>query len=149
MPPSNVHPSRKSSASTSKEAPQTQDRSLLDKLYLYSIDHFVHWKKHLKEYALAILLVLVIRSTLLTIYRIPTGSMIPTFKVGDVLVANHFYYGLKLPWTQDLEGYRIKAVREVDRGDIVIFRGPKEEKFYTISLFLLWRRRILFFTKDQ
>ncbi len=106
----------------------------IDKLYDYSIDHFVNWKKHLKEYLWAIAIVLMIRSTLITIYRIPTGSMIPTFKIGDILVANHFYYGLKIPFTYGLKNFRLKPIKKPDRGDIVIFRGPREEFFYIINL---------------
>ena len=71
---------------------------------------------------------------MLTIYRIPTGSMIPTLKVGDVLVANHFYYGLKFPFTYDLEGFRLPSIKEPERGDVLIFRGPKEVDFYNRSL---------------
>ncbi len=105
----------------------------IDKLYLYSIDHFVNWRKHLKEYAWAIVVALVIRSMVLTIYKIPTGSMIPTFREGDVLIASRFYYGIKLPFTEGLPGLKI-PVANPKPGDVVIFRSAGEADFYAYVL---------------
>lgn len=107
-------------------------KNWLDKLYENSIEYLRHPKKHLKEYFWAIMIVLFIRSTVGVVYQIPTGSMIPTFKVGDTLVANRFYYGLKIPFTDEKEGYRLPAVRDPEVGDIVVFRGPQEENFYQL-----------------
>jgi signal peptidase I len=105
----------------------------VDKLYLLSIDHFVNWRKHLKEYAWAIVVALVIRSMVLTIYKIPTGSMIPTFREGDVLIASRFYYGLKIPFTEGLSGFKI-PVATPKPGDVVIFRSAGEVDFFGMVL---------------
>lgn len=111
--------------------------SIIDKLYRYSIDHFVNYRRHLKEYFWAILIALVLRATVITIYKIPTGSMIPTFNIGDVLIANRFYYGLKMPFTEGREGWRIKIpglYKKPGTGDIIIFRGPEEHWFYFLAI---------------
>lgn len=110
------------------------NQSTLDKLYVNSIDHFVNWRKHLKEYIVAFAVALSLRATVLTIYRIPTGSMIPTFLVGDVLIANKFWYGMKIPFTEDLDGWRLPAIKEPKSGDIIIFRAPKERFFRELSI---------------
>ncbi|HXI04118.1 MAG TPA: signal peptidase I [Candidatus Saccharimonadales bacterium] len=59
--------------------------------------------------------------------KIPTGSMIPTLLVGDYIVVNKFIYA---PTATALER-AILPVREVRRGDIVVFKYPVEpEKDY-------------------
>lgn len=106
----------------------------LDKLYQSSIEYLVNYRKHLREYLLAIVIVLIIRSMIGVVYQIPTGSMIPTFKIGDTLLANRFYYGLKIPFTDEKPGFRLPAIKPLEVGDIAIFRGPKEEVFYHLIL---------------
>ena len=113
-------------------------QSIINKLYQHSIDHFVNYRRHLKEYFWAILIALVLRATVITIYKIPTGSMIPTFNVGDVLIANRFYYGLKIPFTDGLEGWRLKIpglYKKPETGDILIFRAPEEQLFYIVEFY--------------
>ncbi len=65
--------------------------------------------------------------------KIPTGSMIPTLLIGDYIMVNKFAYA---PVTRDLPllGRIEKAllpIRDVRRGDIVVFKFPEEpEKDY-------------------
>lgn len=79
------------------------------------------------EYARAffpvLLVVLVLRALLFEPFRIPSGSMMPTLLVGDFILVNKYSYGLRLPvWhTRLTEGSRPK------RGDVVVFRYPKDE----------------------
>ena len=67
--------------------------------------------------------VLVLRAFLFEPFRIHSGSMMPTLLVGDFILVNKFTYGLRLPvWqTRITEGNRPK------RGDVVVFRYPKDE----------------------
>lgn len=102
---------------------------IIDWLYEQSVDHFLHWRRHLKEYFWAILVALTLRATVITIYKIPTGSMIPTFREGDWLIANRFGYGLKVPFTDGLPGWKLPALKTPRPGDVVIFRSAGEAPF--------------------
>lgn len=68
-----------------------------------------------------ILIVLILRSFLIEPFRIPSGSMIPTLKVGDFILVNKFSYGIRLPVIDT----KIINVSTPERGDVVVFRYPK------------------------
>jgi|LZQR01.1.fsa_nt_gb signal peptidase I (EC:3.4.21.89). Serine peptidase. MEROPS family S26A len=68
------------------------------------------------------LIVLVLRSFVVEPFRIPSGSMYPTLEIGDFIVVNKFAYGVKLPVTQT----KILPVGEPERGDVVVFKYPKD-----------------------
>jgi len=67
-----------------------------------------------------IIAVFVLRSFLFEPFKIPSGSMIPTLLVGDLILVNKFEYGLRLPVlnTKITEGTAPK------RGDVMVFRFP-------------------------
>ena len=67
-----------------------------------------------------ILAVFVLRSFLFEPFKIPSGSMIPTLLVGDLILVNKFTYGLRLPviHTKLTEG------APPARGDVMVFRYP-------------------------
>ncbi len=69
-----------------------------------------------------ILIVLLLRSFLAEPFRIPSGSMLPTLQVGDFILVNKFSYGLRLP----LFGIKVLDIGEPERGDVVVFRFPKD-----------------------
>ena len=69
-----------------------------------------------------ILIVLLIRSFLAEPFRIPSGSMMPTLLVGDFVLVNKFAYGLRLP----VIDRKIVAIGEPQRGDVIVFRYPKD-----------------------
>jgi signal peptidase I len=69
-----------------------------------------------------LLIVLVIRSFLFEPFRIPSGSMTPTLLTGDFIFVNKFAYGLRLP----VLNTKIVGVGEPERGDVVVFRLPKD-----------------------
>ena len=59
--------------------------------------------------------------------KIPTGSMIPTLLIGDYIMVNKHVYA---PTTFDWEK-KLLPIRDVRRGDIVVFKYPEEpEKDY-------------------
>jgi signal peptidase I len=59
--------------------------------------------------------------------KIPTGSMIPTLLIGDYIMVNKFVYS---PASTPL-GRSLLPVREIRRGDIIVFKFPEEpEKDY-------------------
>jgi signal peptidase I len=69
-----------------------------------------------------IFLVLLLRSFLVEPFRIPSGSMMPTLLIGDFILVNKFTYGVRLP----VLNTKIMAMGEPKRGDIVVFRFPKD-----------------------
>ncbi|HEC18095.1 MAG TPA: signal peptidase I [Gammaproteobacteria bacterium] len=69
-----------------------------------------------------ILVVLVLRSFLVEPFRIPSGSMMPTLLVGDFILVNKFSYGVRLP----VVNTKILDTGEPERGDVVVFRFPKD-----------------------
>lgn len=69
-----------------------------------------------------LLIVLVFRSFLFEPFKIPSGSMIPTLLVGDFIVVNKFSYGIRLP----VLNKKVISVGEPQRGDVVVFRFPKD-----------------------
>ena len=54
--------------------------------------------------------------------NIPSGSMIPTLKVGDYLFVNKMRYSLRLPYL----GTELLRIDDPNRGDIITFI-PREE----------------------
>ncbi len=69
-----------------------------------------------------LLFVLVLRSFLVEPFRIPSGSMMPTLLIGDFILVNKFSYGIRLPSAHT----KVIELGEPERGDIVVFRYPKD-----------------------
>ncbi len=69
-----------------------------------------------------VLVVLLLRSFLVEPFRIPSGSMMPTLLVGDFILVNKFTYGVRLP----VLNTKVIELGEPERGDIVVFRFPKQ-----------------------
>ncbi|MDR1870452.1 MAG: signal peptidase I [Deltaproteobacteria bacterium] len=86
------------------------------------------WGAQFLEYGkvigFSIILALFIRCFVVQAFHIPTGSMIPTFLVGDRVLVNKFSYGIRNPFTNAIW---IK-IGEPQRGDVVVFKYPKDPK---------------------
>ena len=67
-----------------------------------------------------ILLVFLLRSFLFEPFKIPSGSMIPTLLVGDLILVNKFHYGVRLP----VINIKIIEATSPQRGDVMVFRYP-------------------------
>jgi signal peptidase I len=67
-----------------------------------------------------ILLVFVLRSFLFEPFRIPSGSMIPTLQIGDLILVNKYTYGIRLP----VINRKIIDIGSPQRGDVMVFRFP-------------------------
>ena len=79
------------------------------------------WVEYCKSFFPVILAVLLLRSFLVEPFRIPSGSMMPTLLVGDFILVNKFAYGIRLP----VLNRKIVEMGEPERGDVVVFRYPK------------------------
>jgi len=64
--------------------------------------------------------VFILRSFLFEPFKIPSGSMIPTLLVGDLILVNKFHYGLRLP----VLNTKITEGTPPQRGDVMVFRYP-------------------------
>jgi signal peptidase I len=69
-----------------------------------------------------ILIVFLLRSFLFEPFKIPSGSMIPTLLVGDLILVNKFHYGVRLP----VINKKIVANHDPQRGDVMVFRYPED-----------------------
>jgi signal peptidase I len=56
-------------------------------------------------------------------FKIPSGSMMNTLLIGDHLFVNKLRYGVRIPYTD----HRVFRLREVRRGDVIVFRFPTED----------------------
>ncbi|GAB3355099.1 MULTISPECIES: signal peptidase I [Giesbergeria] len=66
--------------------------------------------------------VFLLRSFLFEPFKIPSGSMIPTLLVGDLILVNKFTYGIRLP----VINKKITAGNPPQRGDVMVFRYPPQ-----------------------
>ena len=78
--------------------------------------------EYAKSFFPVILAVLLLRSFLVEPFRIPSGSMMPTLLVGDFILVNKYTYGIRLP----VVNKKIMELGEPQRGDVVVFRFPKD-----------------------
>jgi len=80
-------------------------------------------RENVEAILFALIIALFIKTFIIDVYKIPTGSMIPTIKIGDFIVATKFIYGAKIPFTHK----RLPAITDPKRGDIIIFLAPHYE----------------------
>jgi signal peptidase I len=81
-------------------------------------------REWIESIVIALILALIIRTFIVQAFKIPSGSMIPTFKVGDRIFVNKFLYGAAIPFID----IRLPAIREPKRGDIIVFNSPEDGK---------------------
>ena len=67
-----------------------------------------------------IVVVFLLRSFLFEPFKIPSGSMIPTLLVGDLILVNKFTYGVRLP----VLNTKVTEGTPPQRGDVMVFRYP-------------------------
>jgi signal peptidase I len=83
-------------------------------------------KSTLREYfesiCVAVILALFVRTFVFQAFKIPTGSMEENLLVGDHLIVNKMLYA---PIASGLER-TLTPVRDVKRGDVVVFKFPNE-----------------------
>lgn len=67
-----------------------------------------------------IIAVFLLRSFLFEPFKIPSGSMIPTLLVGDLILVNKYHYGIRLP----VINVKITEGNKPKTGDVMVFRYP-------------------------
>ena len=73
-----------------------------------------------KSFSVTVLVILVVRTFLIDIFRIPSSSMEGTLLVGDILFVNKLAYGAEVPLTAK----RLPPMHQPGRGDVIVFKWP-------------------------
>jgi signal peptidase I len=102
---------------TTNETKAKQPKTAAARLRYWLLDHPTY---NIADWFWLFLLVLVLRSFVFQLYRVPTGSLEPTVMPGDILLVNQFAYGLYLP----VNHKKIYANQLPKRGEIAVFRWP-------------------------
>jgi len=74
--------------------------------------------EYIKSIAVALVIYLVISTTIIKATQIYSGSMEDTLLIGDFLFINKFIYGIKIPYTD----ISLPALREPKPRDIIVFK---------------------------
>ena len=82
-----------------------------------------NWRDYLENVLIAVFLALVVRTFVLTGYKVPTSSMAPTLLPGDFIFSYRFPFGLKIPLTDT----KI-AVQAPERGEIVVLNYAEQPR---------------------
>ena len=81
-------------------------------------------RENIEAILVAIVLALFIRTFIIQAFKIPSGSMKETLKIGDHILVNKFIYGVKIPFLQTT----IVPITNPKHGDIVVFKFPEDPK---------------------
>ncbi len=89
-------------------------------------------REYVEAIGIAILLALFIRTFVFQAFKIPSGSMLDTLKIGDHLLVNKFIYGIKIPALFGVDfpqvGTTLVPIKKPKRGDVIVFRYPENNK---------------------
>lgn len=77
-----------------------------------------------RGFILFVIVMLVFRSAIADWNQVPSGSMYPSIFVGDRIVVDKLAYDLRIPFTLR----RIFRLHEPQRGDVVTFESPIDER---------------------
>jgi signal peptidase I len=101
-------------------------------------EHLAKFKKsptreYIESIGMAVLIALFLRTFVIEAFQIPSGSMIPTLRVGDHIFVNKLSYGIRIPLLPlKIFGEKIPAVAwnwsTPDRGDVIVFITPENEE---------------------
>ena len=86
-------------------------------------------RQNVESLGLAVLVALVVRSSVVEAFWVPSGSMLPTIQIGDHLFVNKLAYGAHVPFTS----YEVAHWRPLRRGNIIVFVSPVDRKIDLIK----------------
>ena len=84
------------------------------------------WRETAKTLGIAVIIAITFRSFLFEPFNIPSGSMIPTLKVGDYLFVSKYSYGYsRYSFPFGIIPFEGRIAEDTpERGDVVVFRLP-------------------------
>jgi signal peptidase I len=103
------------------------------------------WAKSIIDLAVILLIITIAKSALAEPYYVPSGSMEPTLKIGDELLATKYPYGYStasLPLFIDLPSTQRVLGALPRRGDVVVFRSPADPS-------QIWVKRVIGLPGDR
>jgi len=84
---------------------------------------FTELKEWMNAGLWAVVIALFVMSYIIQAFKIPSGSMEDTLKIGDHLFVNKFIYGIRVPFNKE---DRILEIKEPRRGEIIVFEYPED-----------------------
>ncbi len=87
------------------------------------------FKSMAKSFAWALLFAMIFRTFLFEPFHIPSGSMKPGLLIGDYIFVSKYSYGISrysFPFGPALFEGRIGEIQKPKRGDVVVFKLPKD-----------------------
>lgn len=100
--------------SSETDAPQKPPHSPMRRL----------WENWIKPFAIVVIVLSLVRSSLADWNDVPSGSMNPTILEGDRIFVNKLAYALKVPFTT----WTVAQWSQPQRGQIVTFWSPENSK---------------------
>ncbi|MFL2916457.1 MAG: signal peptidase I [Nitrospinia bacterium] len=89
-------------------------------------------REYTEAILIALLLALLIRTFIVQAFKIPSGSMKKTLLIGDHILVSKFSYGTHIP--NEIPFINVKLFDDIvlfskvpQRGDIIVFKFPKDE----------------------
>jgi signal peptidase I len=79
-------------------------------------------REYFESIVIAVILALFVRTWVVQAFKIPTGSMENNLLIGDHLLVNKFVFGPTLGKVERA----LLPIREIHRGDVVVFKYPDE-----------------------
>ncbi len=91
--------------------------------------------ENILSFGIACIVVLIIRSSIIEAFKIPSASMVPSLWIGDHIFVNKFAYGLKIPFSDLITDHPIYVIKRQPpkRGDVVVFLYPEDESLHYIK----------------
>jgi len=110
-------------------------------------------KDFLKDLVFVLVSFFFLNSFVLASFEVPTGSMENEIMAGDFLFVNKFIYGgttprtipftnVRLPW------FRVPALRDVRRGDVIVFEFPGQREEIQSPEFMFYLKRCVALSGD-
>jgi signal peptidase I len=103
------------------------------------------WARSIVDLALIVLVISIAKSAIAEPYYVPSGSMEPTLKIGDEILATKYPYGYStasLPLFINIPGGERIIGALPRRGDVVVFRAPADAS-------QIWVKRVIGLPGDR
>jgi signal peptidase I len=90
--------------------------------------HKSRFRQNVESLGLAIIVALVVRSSVVEAFWVPSGSMLPTIQIGDHLFVNKLAYGMHVDVPFVNKALVLTQWRPLKRSDIIVFVSPVDRR---------------------